>query len=363
MEWLDTVRDGARAADLAAGLRRMELPPMRLMEVCGTHTVAICRHGIRGLMPEAVTLTSGPGCPVCVTATEEIDAFVKAARIPGVILTTFGDLMRVPGTRSTLQKEAAAGADIRPVYSTMDALTIARNNPKREVIFLGVGFETTTPTIAAAVLIAEKERLKNFSIISAHKIMPPALNALLADPAIKIDGLICPGHVSVMIGPEAYRPYAENFHIPCVITGFEPVDILEGIILLACQVRDQEAKVAIAYKRAVEMGGNARAMAVMHQVFEPCDGVWRGLGTIPASGLEVRREFAGFNARARFDLEITDAMDPAGCACGDVLKSIILPNECPLFGKRCTPEHPVGPCMVSGEGSCGVFHRFMAAGS
>lgn len=359
MEWVNSYRDGAVAAKLAALLKKQEdLPEVRFMEVCGTHTVSICRHGIRELMPPAIKLTSGPGCPVCVTATADIDTFIKAAEIEGTIITTFGDLLRVPGSRSSLQDARAEGADIRTVYSSLDSLEIARQNPTRQVIFLGVGFETTTPTVAAAILTAEQEGLKNFSVIASHKVMPPALDALLADPDIQIDGLICPGHVSIMIGADAYEPFVARYKIPCVIAGFEPVDILKAVVMLAEQVRTGKPRVEIAYDRAVTRKGNQQAMAIMNQVFEPIDALWRGLTMIPASGLEIRPAYERFNARKRFDLEIVEAKDPAGCACGEVLKSIKIPSDCKLFGKACVPEHPIGPCMVSGEGACGAFYKY-----
>ena len=359
MEWLNTYRDGGIAERLVEMLKKQEgLRPVRFMEVCGTHTVSICRHGIRELLPSAITLTSGPGCPVCVTATADIDSFIKAAELDGVIITTFGDLLRVPGSKSSLQDVRAEGADIRTVYSSLDALQIARQNPARQVIFLGVGFETTTPTVAAAILTAEQEELKNFSVISSHKVMPPALDALLADPQIQIDGLICPGHVSIMIGADAYEPFVERYKIPCVIAGFEPVDILKAVVMLAKQVQDGKPRVEIAYDRAATRQGNLQAMAVMYKIFAPSDALWRGLTTIPGSGLEIRPEYDGFNARKRFDIEVVEAKDPAGCACGDVLKSIRTPADCKLFGVACLPEHPVGPCMVSGEGACGAYFKY-----
>ena len=359
MEWLNSFRNGEVAGKLVELLRKQEgLPPVRFMEVCGTHTVSICRHGIRELLPPAITLTSGPGCPVCVTATADIDSFIKAAELEGSIITTFGDLLRVPGSRSSLQDARAEGADIRTVYSSLDALQIARLNPKRQVIFLGVGFETTTPTVAAAILTAEQEGLQNFSVISSHKVMPPALDALLADPDIKIDGLICPGHVSIMIGADAYEPFVERYRIPCVIAGFEPVDILKAVVMLAEQARKAKPAVEIAYERAVTREGNHRAMAVMYKVFEPVDALWRGLTVIGGSGLDIRPEYDHFNARKRFDITVSGARDPAGCACGDVLKSIKTPADCKLFGTACVPEHPIGPCMVSGEGACGAYYKY-----
>ena len=362
MDWLKTYRDSEVAGKLVALLKEeKDIPPVRFMEVCGTHTVSICRHGIRDLLPPEITLTSGPGCPVCVTATADIDSFIKAAELDGSIITTFGDLLRVPGSRSTVQDARAAGADIRTVYSSLDALEIARQNPGNQIIFPGVGFETTTPTVAAAILTAEQEGLQNFSVISSHKVMPPALEALLDDPAIQIDGLICPGHVSIMIGADAYQPFVNKYKIPCVIAGFEPVDILKSVIMLTDQVKKKQPKVEIAYARAVKKEGNRQAMDIMYKVFEPADALWRGLTTIPGSGLEIRREYDNFNARKRFGIEVSDARDPAGCACGDVLKSIKTPADCKLFGTACRPEHPIGPCMVSGEGSCGAYYKYRQA--
>lgn len=358
-KWLESFRDSDKAGRIVEGLRNIDLPrPVRFMEVCGTHTVSICRHGIRDLMPPEIVLTSGPGCPVCVTSTAEIDVFIRAAMLPDVIITSYGDMLRVPGSRSSLQDARAAGADIRTVYSSMDGLAIARENPGRQVVFLGIGFETTTPTVAAAILQADEEKIDNFSVVSTHKLMPPALDALLADESIAIDGLICPGHVSIMIGARAYRPYVEQYGIPCVIAGFEPVDMLEAIVMLARQVSGDRAEVEISYRRAVKEQGNEQAMRIMDKVFEPVDAYWRGLGVISDSGLRIRPSYESFDACRRFGLNIDSGKEPAGCACGDVLKSIIMPPQCKLFGRVCTPEHPVGPCMVSMEGSCGAFYRY-----
>lgn len=358
MKWLETFRDAKLAARIIDSIRELGSPPVRLMEVCGTHTVAICRHGIRQLMPSEIRLTSGPGCPVCVTSTAEIDSFIKAAGIDKSIITSYGDMLRVPGSRSSLQEARADGADVRTVYSSLDALAIARENPARQVIFLGIGFETTTPTVAAAIMTAAGEGLKNFSVIPAHKVIPPALHALLSDPEIQINGLICPGHVSIMIGADAYLPFAGQYNVPCVIAGFEPVDILEAIVMLVRQIKSGRAKVEIAYARAVKNQENTRAMQVMREVFEATDANWRGIGVIPGSGLKIRGKYRDFDATRRFDLAVDDAREPAGCACGDVLKSIIDPPACKLFGTACKPERPIGPCMVSAEGSCAAFYKY-----
>jgi len=335
---------------------------IRLMEVCGTHTMAISKNGIRSLLPKSILLLSGPGCPVCVTAQQEIDKFIKLAGIDNVIVATFGDLMRVPGSNSSLQKERAEGADVRIVYSTLDCLQISEKNPHKEVVFLGVGFETTVPTIAASILEAHKKGIKNFSVIAAHKLVPPALTALMENENVKIDGFICPGHASVIIGGEAYVPTVENYHVPCVVAGFEPVDILQSIYMLVAQIENSCAKVEIAYKRAVNFGGNKKARDIMYQVFEPHDANWRGIGVIPESGLIIREEFNNFNAERKFDVTVENVKEPKGCACGDILIGIKSPPECLLFRKACTPDHPIGPCMVSSEGTCAAYYKYHTEG-
>jgi hydrogenase expression/formation protein HypD len=361
MEWLERYRDAERVRELADYLHTLKIPPLRLMEVCGTHTMTIARHAIRKLMPEKVSLTSGPGCPVCVTAAGDLDLFIEASRLPDVIITTFGDLIRVPGSRSSLQEETSRGREVRVVYSPLDALALARRNPGREVIFLGVGFETTAPTVAAAILMAAEQEVKNFSVISAHKVMPPALTALVATPGIRLDGLLCPGHVSVIIGAAAYQPLVERFRLPCVVAGFEPIDIMEAICLLAGQACRGEPQVEIAYRRAVAQMGNSRALAALWQVFTPIDAEWRGLGVIAASGLAIQPSFQRFDACHRFGLTAPPSAEPKGCRCGEVLKGLLPPPDCKLFGSTCHPGRPVGPCMVSSEGACAAFHRFEGA--
>ncbi len=332
--------------------------PIRLMEVCGTHTTSIFRHGIRTLLPETLTLLSGPGCPVCVTSQNDIDAFIALARIKNVIITTFGDLMRVPGTTSSLQIERAEGKDIRVVYSAMDALNIARENPAKHIIFLGVGFETTAPTIAASLLIAKETGLKNYYIFSAHKVVPPALEALMQTDGIRIDGFILPGHVSVIIGTSAYRSFFERFQIPCVIAGFEPADLLQAIAVLVRQIQSGAPELANAYSRAVAMQGNPKAKNIMAQVFRPVDTTWRGIGRIPQSGLKIKADFASFDAEQRFEIPISNSKEPPGCLCGEILTGLKIPPQCPLYKKRCTPATPVGACMVSSEGTCAAYYRY-----
>ena len=329
-----------------------------LMEVCGTHTVAIARNGIRNLMPENVRLASGPGCPVCVTANRDIDTVIALARIPNVTIATFGDMTRVPGSTSSLLKEQAAGRSVEIVYSPLDALKLAQANPQREIVFVGVGFETTTPLVAMAIKRAAAMGLKNFSVFAAHKNMPGALEAIINDPRLKLDALILPGHVSTIIGVEPYKFLAEKYGIPGVITGFEPVDVLQGIAMIMRQLHEGRAEIEIAYARGVMPEGNPVAMAAIDEVFETCTSTWRGLGDIPGSGYRIRDEFAQFDAVRRLQPQVEPTQDPRGCRCGDILRGIMAPDECPLFRKVCTPENPVGPCMVSSEGSCAAYFRY-----
>lgn len=351
-------KDPKLARGLIDSIRALAPEHATLMEVCGTHTVAIARNGIRSLMPEGCRLASGPGCPVCVTSNHDIDAVIALARVPGVILTTFGDMTRVPGSTSSLLKEQAAGRDVRIVYSPLDALAIAKENPERQVVFVGVGFETTTPLIAIAIKRAKAMGLANFSVFAAHKNMPNAMDVLMRDPNLKVDALILPGHVSTIIGMEPWRFLAEKYGIPGVITGFEPLDVLEGIAMIMRQLHEGRAEIENAYTRGVMPQGNPVALAAIDEVFETCTATWRGLGPIEGSGYRIREEFAQFDALRRFEPEIEPTQEPKGCRCGDVLRGIMAPNECPLFRRVCTPENPVGPCMVSSEGSCAAYFRY-----
>lgn len=298
-----------------------------LMEVCGTHTVAIARNGIRNLMPEGTRLASGPGCPVCVTSNRDIDTVIALARVPGITIATFGDMTRVPGSTSSLLAEQAAGRSVQIVYSPLDALTLAQQNPDREIVFVGVGFETTTPLVAMAIKRAAAAGLKNFSVFGAHKNMPGALEAIINDPQLKVDALILPGHVSTIIGAEPYRFLAEKYGIPGVITGFEPVDVLQGIAMIMRQLHEGRADIEIAYARGVMPEGNPVALAAIDEVFETCTALWRGLGEIPGSGYRIREEFAQFDAVRRFQPDVEPTQDPKGCRCGDVLRGIMAPNE------------------------------------
>jgi len=327
------------------------------MEVCGTHTMAIFRYGLGQMLPPQVRLISGPGCPVCVTPPSYIDLAIEIARIDGVTVATFGDMVRVPGTHSSLEEEKARGADVRVVYSPLGALEIARKNPEKSIVFLAVGFETTSPTAAAGLLKAREEGLKNFCILSAHRLIPPAIRALLAAGA-KIDGFILPGNVSVIIGRAPYNFIAEEFGVPAVITGFEPVDILLALRMLLSQIRESRQEVEIEYKRAVKPEGNKRAVETLHQVFEVREGQWRGLGHIPESALILKPEFQHFAAEEIFDISLEASREPSGCRCGEVLRGVLEAEECGLFGTGCTPQHPVGPCMVSSEGTCAVHYKY-----
>lgn len=351
-------KDPKLARGLIETIHRLAPEHATLMEVCGTHTVAIARNGIRDLMPEGLRLASGPGCPVCVTCNRDIDTVIALARIPNVTITTFGDMTRVPGSTSSLLAEQAAGRSVEIVYSPLDALAFAKAHPEREVVFVGVGFETTTPLVAMAIKRAKAMGLSNFSVFAAHKNMPGALELLVGDPTLELDALILPGHVSTIIGAEPYRFLAEKYGIPGVITGFEPVDVLQGIAMLVRQLHEGRAEIEIAYARGVMPEGNPVALAAIDEVFEICTATWRGLGDIPGSGYRIRDEFANFDAVRRFEPDVEPTRDPKGCRCGDVLRARIAPNECPLFRTVCTPENPVGPCMVSSEGSCAAYYRY-----
>ena len=355
---VEEYRDRTVAQRLIAQMHALSRRPVRLMEVCGTHTMAIFRSGLRALLPETITLVSGPGCPVCVTTQREIDQFVALARCQGVILTTFGDLLRVPGSGSSLQQARAAGCDVRVVYSPLDALALAARNPAKKVVFLGVGFETTAPTVAAALLSARARGVSNFLVFAAHKRTPPAVAALMAAPDLRVDGFLLPGHVCLVAGTQAFQPLVDRYRIPCVVGGFEPVDLLRALARLVAQIEAGEALLENAYERAVNAGGNAKARAAMAAVFADVDAEWRGLGVIPESGLKIAAAHRALDAEASFDLSVPDVPEPRGCACGQVLKGIKLPTDCALYQKACTPLHPVGPCMVSSEGTCAAYFRY-----
>ena len=327
-----------------------------LMEVCGTHTHAVAAAGLRRMLPAGVRLIAGPGCPVCVTPVDYLDRAVALARRDDVTVATFGDLLRVPGSSSTLEQELSRGRDVRVVYSARDALAIARANPGRTVVFLGIGFETTLPTIAAALHEAEAGRIANLRVLAGARRIEPALRALVADPEVRVDGFLLPGHVSVVLGADAYRFLERELRVPAAIAGFAPLDVLAGVDELLAQIEAGRPRVANLYPRVVAAAGNRVARALIDRYFEPVDARWRGLGAIPLSGYALRAEHARFDAEPLVG-ELEPPREPRGCRCGDVLKGRIEPPECPLFDRVCTPRTPVGACMVSGEGSCAAWYK------
>jgi hydrogenase expression/formation protein HypD len=350
-------RDPALAHRLADVIAREATRPLRFMEVCGTHTMAIARSGLKALLPPTVTLISGPGCPVCVTPQTQIDRFITLGRDPNVILASFGDMLRVPGSHTTLEAERAAGVDVRIVYSPLDAVIVAQEHPKKRIIFFGVGFETTAPAVALAIREAATQQVMNFAVLVAHKLIPPAMEALAADPAVALDGFLCPGHVSAVIGSAAYEPFVERYHIPCAIAGFEPLDILQALVMLVRQATADEARVEVPYQRVVPREGNPVARACVEEVFSVCDTPWRGLGVIPDSGLALRTEYASFDAERDLTPLPNEEISTA-CECGAILAGRQSPPECRAFASACTPERPLGPCMVSAEGACAAAYRY-----
>jgi len=331
---------------------------INIMEVCGTHTMAISRNGLRQLIPDELNLISGPGCPVCVTSNRDIDHIIGIIRDYPVTLFTFGDMIRVPGTDSSLQLEKSRGKDVRICYSPLDSFEYAKANPDKEVVYIGIGFETTTPLSAVIVKRAHTENLKNFHIFNTHKLVPPALELLLLDEEINIDAFLCPGHVSAIIGSHPYQFIADKYNIPCVISGFEPLDILQSLDLILKQYNKGSASVQIQYDRIVKPEGNPTAAALIEEVFEPADSYWRGIGILPLSGLKLRDGYARFDAAASFPVKLDNPKELPGCKCGEVLKGILKPHECKLFATVCKPENPVGPCMVSSEGSCAAYYKY-----
>jgi hydrogenase expression/formation protein HypD len=357
MKFIDEFRDKAIAEGLIQRIQKTSTRPVQLMEVCGTHTISIFRYGIRGLLPDQIRLLSGPGCPVCVTPNNDIDLAIALSRQKDIIIVTFGDMMRVPGSTSSLQKEKAEGRDIRIIYSSLEALRIAKDNFGKRVVFLAIGFETTSPTIAVAILQAKEEKLHNLFFLNSQKRVPPALIALLQSKQVKVDGFILPGHVSTIIGTIPYQFISKEFGRSAVITGFEPLDILQGIWMLLKQIEENRAAVEIQYRRVVHEEGNPIALSKIDQVFEKGESQWRGIGWIPDSGYRFRKSYEEMDVR-NFDVEVEPPKEHPECLCGEVLQGIKSPLECRLFKKVCHPENPIGPCMVSIEGTCHTYFKY-----
>ncbi len=347
-------------AKLLEAIRRFDLPPVRIMEVCGTHTMSIAKAGLKQVLPPSVKLISGPGCPVCVTPAAAMDQVLELSSRPDATLVTYGDLMKVPGSRpgDDLRRRKALGADVRVVYSPMDSLDIAKAEPRRQVVFLGVGFETTAPGTALCVLEAMEQGLKNFSLLSLLKRTPPALRALLGRKDTGVDALLCPGHVATVLGADAFGFLPEEYGLPAVVAGFETGDLLWAVYALLRQLKEGRPRLENEYTRAVTAKGNQAALAVMERVLEPKGDLWRGLGSLPDSGLALRPEFSAFDAARRFDLPPVICDLPTPCRCGQVICGLLEPAGCPLFGTACSPDSPVGPCMVSGEGACAAAYHY-----
>ena len=360
MKFVDEFRDPVAARAVLAEIESLAGDtPRAFMEICGGHTHTIYRHGIERLLPESIDLVHGPGCPVCVIPMGRVDDAIAVARQPGVLFTTFGDMMRVPGGTGTLLEAKARGADVRMVYSPLDALKLAEKNPDRQVVFFAVGFETTAPSTALTVLRARKLGVVNFSVFSNHVTIVPPLRAILDSPDLRLDGFLGPGHVSTVVGNRPYRFVPERYGKPLVTAGFEPLDILQSIAMLLRQIADGRCEVENQYTRCVTDEGNPRALAVLEEVFELRPHFeWRGLGFISQSGLRLRSEFAAWDAEERFAIPGVRVADPKACQCGEVLKGVIKPWECKVFGTGCTPETPIGTCMVSSEGACAAYYNF-----
>ncbi len=357
MKYVDEFRNKQIVQELSAQIRKISTRPAAFMEVCGGHTHAIRKFGIPSLLPDHISLLSGPGCPVCVSSTHYVDQAVAYSRLPDVIMATFGDMIRIPGSTSSLDREKAEGRDIRIVWSALDAVKIAKENPDKKVILLAIGFETTAPVTAAAVSYAHKDQVRNFYLFSAHKIMPPAMEALI-DEGVPLDGYIAPGHVSVITGSGIYKNIPEKYKKACVISGFEPADILKTILMLVRQVEDNNPKVEIQYKRVVRPEGNRKALGLMYEVYNLRDDWWRGLGMLPSSGLYLQDKYASHDAEKEIAVEVEETLEPKGCICGEVLKGVKKPVECPLFASVCTLANPVGACMVSPEGACQAYYKY-----
>jgi len=358
VKYVDEYRNRELVNTLLHDIRTHTTRPWTIMEICGGQTHAIVKHGLDALLPREITLVHGPGCPVCVTPLALIDKAVAIASLPGVILTSFGDMLRVPGSEKDLLSVKAAGGDVRIVYSPLDAVAVARQNPGKRVVFFAVGFETTAPANAMAVLQAERESLANFFILSAHVLVPPAIEAILSSPNNRVQAFLAAGHVCAVMGYEEYEPLAARYHAPIVVTGFEPVDILQGISTSVQQMEHNRAEVENQYARVVRREGNPAARKTIAQVFEVIDREWRGIGLIPRSGYGLRSSYKRFDADVEFAVQYIATHEPELCIAGSVLQGLRKPHECPAFGTQCTPEHPLGAPMVSSEGACAAYVRY-----
>jgi len=331
---------------------------INIMEVCGTHTMQFFHTGVKDIFPKSLNLIDGPGCPVCVTANDYLDRAIEIMRQRNVIITTFGDMLKVPSSYSSLQREKSEGRDVRIVYSPLDALKIAEDNPNREVMFLSVGFETTVPTEGITVKTARQKNIKNFSILTGNKLTPPAVKALLGMGEVKIDGFILPGHASIITGVNAWSFIKDDYNIPSVVTGFETKDLIFGTLLLLDLIMNDKSDLLNSYGEVVSRSGNIKAQEIIDELFDIVDENWRGIGMIPNSGLKLKDKYADFDAAKRYSVELPPVIEPEGCRCGEILRGLITPLECPLFAKKCTPRNPVGACMVSSEGSCAAFYKY-----
>lgn len=358
MKYIDEYRDAKAAGQFARAIAQMTTRPWTLMEICGGQTHAIVRFGIDELLPKEITLVHGPGCPVCVTPLEMIDKAIELALRPGVVLCSFGDMLRVPGSKHDLLTAKARGGDVRIVYSPMDALKIARENPGKQVVFFAVGFETTAPANAMAVYQAKLQAVPNFSLLVSHVLVPPAMEAILSAPHNRVQGFLAAGHVCTVMGYTQYEPLARKYHVPIVVTGFEPLDILQGIYLCVKQLEDGRAEVENQYSRSVRRQGNEPARKILGEVFRVIPRRWRGIGEIAQSGLGLREAYADFDAEKRFSMANYTVDEPTECISALILQGLKKPHECPMFGNRCTPEHPMGATMVSSEGACAAYYRY-----
>ncbi len=358
MSIISSFRESARAKPIIERIHKRDTGPVSIMEFCGGHTVAIFRSGIRTIMPAHVRMISGPGCPVCVTSNGDLDRAVALAKTPGVILATYGDMIKVPGSNESLMQVKAQGHAVEVVYSTLDALALAEAHPEKEIVFFAIGFETTAPAAAAAVLQACDRGLRNFSICSVMKLTIPGARALLSMGEVKVDAVIGPGHVSSIIGSDAWRFLPEDYGVPVAISGFETLDLLAATDALLRMIEEGKPDLANTYSRIVKPGGNRTAWGAVEQVFELREASWRGFGEIPDSGLAVREEFADYDADRRFDIQVAPAPEHPACRCGEVLRGVAMPPDCKVFGTACTPESPLGPCMVSSEGSCAAYYHY-----